>query len=475
MLRQAMYTTIETLWKQGHNKSFISKSTGHDWKTVNKVIKNLEAGKPIPTKKPHPRKLDAYKEQIIELVSQGLSAVRIHEKLISIGAKVGYSTVKAEVKLLRYSHNIFVRIHTKPGEEAQVDFGYVGKTPDDNGKFRKTWVFNMRLSYSRVDYYEEVYDQKVETFINCHVNAFRAFGGVPEIVKIDNLKAAILEANFYEPIYQKLYQEFAVYYGFKSLPCRVYRPNDKGKVESGIKYVKNNFFAGRKFKNRSELRSRLHRWQDKANNRVHGTTKKIPAQVFEAEEKRKLMDLPNTDFNLGKVGQRKVYHDCHIYVEYNYYSVPFKYVGQEVEVNIDDKLVRIYYDNQLIATHPKIAGRGEFSTTKSHYPKYKCLSETEYQERYQIKMSAVGSYAEQVFFKLLADKQGQWIRVVQGILSLVKTYSSNVVNLACQRALVFDACEYRRIKNICKSGSYLLPLDTDMFIQEIEGAYNASN
>ena len=89
-----------------------------------------------------------------------------------------------------------------PGEEAQVDFGYLGMSPDDTGKRKKTWVFNMRLSYSRLDYFEKVYDQKVETFIAAHIHAFEFFGGIPEYVKIDNLKAAILEANFYEPIYQ---------------------------------------------------------------------------------------------------------------------------------------------------------------------------------------------------------------------------------------------------------------------------------
>jgi len=81
-------------------------------------------------------------------------------------------------------------------------------TIDDNGKRRKTWVFNMRLSHSRYDYYQKVYDQKVETFIACHINAFEFFGGVPEYVKIDNLKAAILKANFYEPVYQLMYKHF---------------------------------------------------------------------------------------------------------------------------------------------------------------------------------------------------------------------------------------------------------------------------
>lgn len=109
-----------------------------------------------------------------------------------IGAAM-YTTIKTLNELGIKGKEIFIRLHTPAGHEAQVDFGYVGRTKDDAGASRKTWVFNMRLSHSRFDYYEKVYDQKVETLINCHANAFEYFKGVPEVVKIDNLKAAILD------------------------------------------------------------------------------------------------------------------------------------------------------------------------------------------------------------------------------------------------------------------------------------------
>lgn len=277
MLGVAMYTTIKTLWKRHGNKSLISRLTGHDWKTVSKVIKEIESGKERPEKKPHPRLLDPYREDILEWLENDLSGVRIFEELRARGVCVGYSTVKDYLSDIRKREEVFVRVHTLPGEEAQVDFGYVGLTYDNSGRRRKTWVFNMRLSYSRLDYYEKVYDQRVETFIECHINAFKYFGGVPQYVKIDNLKAAILEANFYEPVYQELYKNFSEYYGFSPVPCRVRRPNDKGKVESGIKYVKSNFFAGRKFKDEDDVEKRLFNWMDNTcNGRIHGTTRKIP-------------------------------------------------------------------------------------------------------------------------------------------------------------------------------------------------------
>lgn len=205
MLGVSMYTTIETLNQRGLNKSEISRTVGHDWKTVNKVIKAIDAGG-YPKKKPHPNGLDQHKDKIIEYLEHGLSAVRIQELLQAEGCSLSYSSVKAYVRKLKGRNNVCIRFHTDPGEEAQVDFGYVGILPDPNGKRRKAWVFNMRLSYSRLDFYKVVYDQKVETFIRCHVEAFKYFGGVPKNIKIDNLKAAVLEANFYEPVYQWLYR-----------------------------------------------------------------------------------------------------------------------------------------------------------------------------------------------------------------------------------------------------------------------------
>jgi len=458
MIGVAMYTTIKTLWKRHKNKSLIARLTGHDWKTVAKVIKEAEAGKEYPTKKPHPRILDPLKEQIMEWIEEGLTGVRIFEKLQKQGLRARYSTVKDYLAQIKRREKIFVRIHTLPGEEAQVDFGYVGLTYY-KGKMRKTYIFNMRLSYSRLDYYEIVYDQKVETFIRCHINAFYYFRGMPQYVKIDNLKAAILKANFYEPIYQELYKTFAYHYGFRPLPCRVRRPNDKGKVESGIKYVKNNFFSGRKFANEQELKEKLARWNAKANHRIHGTTRKIPQEVFEKEERVRLKPLPKEEFKLSSCGSRKVYHDCHIYVDYNYYSVPFTYVGKKVEIELTKNLLKVSYQGKEIALHPRLTGKGNFSTNNSHYPFYKRYSDTEYQEKYQAKMAKIGKYTEQLFFLIVQNYPKDWGRTVQGILSLRKTYPDKVIDLACKRALAFNVLKYSIIKNICHNGSYKLPLE----------------
>ena len=454
-----MYTTIKTLWEKTKNKTEIARLTGHDWKTVAKVIKSIEKGIEIPQYKPRESLIDDYKEKILELLEQDLSGVRIHEKLIEDGFIGSYPTVKRYINKIKRKENIFIRIHTEPGEEAQVDFGYLGMSKNDSGKNKKTWVFNMRLSYSRLDYYEKVYDQKVETFIACHIHAFEFFGGVPQYVRIDNLKAAILEVSFYEPVYQQMYKDFAAYYSFSPIPRRVASPNDKGKVESGIKFVKSNFCKGRSFVSGTDLDRQLRVWNKDKNNRIHGTTRKVPYEIFMEEEKAVLDSLPPSRFAISKISTRKVYHDCHIYVDYNYYSVPYEYAGKTVDIEIGDKLLKVSYRQEQIALHTRITLKGQFSTVSSHYPDFKVFDYTQYQDIYKQKVSLVGPYCTKLFDQAVAEKPKHWGRTIKGILSLTNFYSNDTVEASCRRALAYGIAEYQTVKAICKNAAYALPVE----------------
>ncbi len=187
------------------------------------------------------------------------------EELVSQGCKSSYTALTRYIRKHKIKDSSCIRFHTKAGEEAQVDFGDIGLQYNSKGRKVKVYVFNMRLSYSRLDYYEVVFKQTRETWIQCHINAFNYFAGSPKLIKLDNLKAGVLDANFYELVYQKEYKRMADHYGILLFPCRVYQPQEKGKVESGIKYVKNNFFAGRKFESYEELSCSLQRWLNRAN------------------------------------------------------------------------------------------------------------------------------------------------------------------------------------------------------------------
>ncbi|HEK25560.1 MAG: hypothetical protein C0170_07510 [Hydrogenobaculum sp.] len=139
----------------------------------------------------------------------------------------------------------------------------------------------MKLSSSRYAYYELVENQSTATFIQCHINAFEFFCCVPQVVSIDNLKSAVLKASFYEPLIQKEYAAFLAHYGCEPITCRSMTKTDKGKVESGIKYVKNNFLKGLDTRDFFEARKKLRYWVDNVcNTRLHGTTRKIPKDEF---------------------------------------------------------------------------------------------------------------------------------------------------------------------------------------------------
>lgn len=471
LLRENMYTTIKTLFDKGYSKSQIAKMLDIDRGTVREILKRIENGEEIK-RKPVPTIIDKYKEIINTKINQELSAKRIYQDLISDYDYDGsYETIKLYVREIKASNiKTFMVNSTLPAEEAQVDFGYIGKIPDENGVIRKAWVFCMILSYSRYMFCQIVFNQEVKTFIRCHEHAFRYFSGVPKTVKIDNLKAAILEANFYEPIYQKEYEQFSRYYNFSSIPCRVRTPTDKAKIESGVKYVKNNFFKGRKHKTYDEYEKALNIWlYDICNIRIHGTTKKIPKDIFEAEEKIKLNPLPVNEYDLSIWVVRKVATNCHINYECNFYSTPYTFINKEVTLQICDKVLRIYGDNELLATHLKLKGKGQYSTNASHYPEYKTKTKTEYQATYRNKMESIGPYALEFFDKLFAKTPEYWGKPIYGVLQLKNKYGVEVIDAACKRAIAFDSLKYHTIKTICEKGLYNLPIEesTSMLTTEL--------
>ena len=275
-----MYYTVKTLLEAGKSISAVARELGIDRKTVRKIRDKVKDGIEVPKVKRRSI-LDPYRALITEYLNEeGLSGVLIHKRLVEeYNLTVSYNCVKKYLRKLRPPEGAYVPIISPSGFEGQVDFGYAGYFMKD-GKKVKCWVFNMRLSYSRYDYYEIVRNENVSTFINCHIHAFEFFGGAPETIRIDNLKSGVLLANFYEPVIQTHYANMLKHYESNPITCRVRRPEEKGKVESGIKYVKNNFIKGLKNKDYYDVRGDLDKWVNEANKRIHGTTRKVPCEQF---------------------------------------------------------------------------------------------------------------------------------------------------------------------------------------------------
>jgi len=458
MLGVDMHITIKTLSDKGYSKKKIAEIVGCSRRTVQRALRRIERGEELKRRKVLSI-IGPYEEYVRVKVSQELEGVRIYQDLQKETAYRGsYGTVKALVRKIKrerepvYMHNVSL-----PGEEAQVDFGYAGKLPDAMGKMRKAWVFCCGLSFSKVDFYEVVFSQEVQTFLKLHVHAFHYLGGAPRIIKIDNLKSAVLEAHFYEPEYQRDYLLFSEHYGFSPSPSRVRTPTDNAQAESRIKYVKRNFLRGREFVDIDDCNRQLREWMERiSHQRIHGTTKRKPQELFEQEEKHKLQPLPAEDYEMSLWLRRKVGSTCHLVFENNFYSVSYAYCGKEVTVKVTENLIKVYEginplskeEGRVLCTHSRLRGQGKFQTNTSHYPSWKLVSRTEYQEKYRQKMAEIGLFAERYFWEIVRLQEGYWSKVIHGILYLARKYGPEPVNLACKRALHYGAYGYRVIKNI---------------------------
>ena len=292
----------------------------------------------------------------------------------------------------------------------------------------------------------------------------------------NNLKAAILEADFYQPTIQKDYAAFAAYYGFLAQPCRVYTPTDKGKVESNVKYVKESCFKGRNFISIVEAKEFLSTWlRDIANKRIHGTTKKVPVEVFLECEQAKLSPLPKEDYILSNSKECNVATNCHISYKGNYYSVPYGYVGKTVNVVEMNGLLRIYSDKKEIALHSlATCEKGKFLTDINHYPHSKNITIDEILSRQKAEMNNIGKDASE-FFDLyinanITNRKYDY-RAISGILSLRKKYSDENINSACARAILFNSINYKTIKNILEKNIDTTNLPSSSYISNEENSF----
>jgi hypothetical protein len=337
-----------------------------------------------------------------------------------------------------------------PGEEAQVDFG-TGPWVIEDGHKRRTHVLRITLSHSRKGYSEAIFRQSTENFIRCLENAFRAFGGVPAVLAIDNLKAAVTKADWFDPELNPKIIAFARHYGTTILPTKPYTPRHKGKIESGIRYVKQNALKGRDLATLAEINRFLAYWERAiADTRIHGTTKKHVRTVFEAVERPALSPLPRNPFPFFHEVRRKIHRDGHIEVARAYYSVPPEYLGHEVWVRYDTRLVRIYNDRfEQIATHSRVRP-GRFRTNRRHIPDEKISAVERGADYLLAKASRMGPEADQWARAMITERGIEGIRVLQGFVTLAAKHPADVINRASQIALDGGLFRLRPVRELCK-------------------------
>jgi transposase len=362
------------------------------------------------------------------------------------------------------AEDVAIPVETPPGEVAQVDFGYVGKLYDAvQGRFRRAWVFVMVLGFSRHMFARIVFDQKATTWLALHVEAFEELGGVPLVLVPDNLKAAVVRAAFGADGPAELnrsYRELARHYGFKVDPAPPRAPKKKGKVESGVKYVRRNFFDPRQEERDIDvLNHALDTWRHEiAGMRKHGTTGRRPFEHFEREERNALTELPGKRFEPVLWKKAKVHRDTYICFGSAYYSVPWRFVGQQVRVRAAKRLVAIYVDDVRIATHERV-GPGQRQTVEEHLPEgrrdYRKRTRGYWEERAEALGPDVGAFIREVFD---ADDVLYQLRTVQAIVKHLGTFPPERARAAARRALFFQSHSYGAVKRILRDALDLEPL-----------------
>jgi len=396
---------------------------------------------------------EPYRKVILAYLEQGLTAQRIWQDLQNDhGFGDGYQSVQRFVRRLRSRTPLpFRRMECAPGEEAQVDFGTGALVVQSNGKRKRPHLFRIVLSHSRKAYSEVVYRQTAEAFIRCIENAFWYFGGVPKTLVVDNLKAAVLKADWFDPDLNPKIQAFAEHYGTVILPTKPRTPRHKGKIERQVGYAQSNALKGKTFTSLQEQNMHLLDWETRvADTRIHGTTRKQVAKVFAEVEQPMLSPLPMARFPSFREVQRIVSRDAHVEVDKAFYSVPPEYLARTVWVRWDARVVRIFNRHmQQIAMHVK-GEAGRFRTDSKHIVAEKISGVERGTAWLMNKASLVGPHTTRWAESMLKHRGIQGVRVLVGLLSLAGRHAYTDVERACEVAQTHGAYRLRVIRALIK-------------------------
>jgi transposase len=480
-----MWEILEVLRRAGRSESItqIKQATGRSRKTIRKYVRLARklgwvpgdqepteelAGsirqhlKPVPEEitpgvaesqlLPHRDRIRLWLEGSDH--ERGLCLAKVHQLLGREGVQVPYSSLhRFVVKHCGFADRRRMTVRRAPctpGELAEVDFGRLGLVWDPITERRRfLYALIVTLGYSRHMYVHTTMSQKYDDLIEGLENAWFFFGGVVRRVVLDNLKAAIFKADRYDPIYQRTFSEYGHYRGFVIDAAVPRDPTGKPVVERAVPYVRENFFRGETWLDPWHVRGEAVRWcLETAGTRIHGTTRKRPLAVFENLEKSALRPLDKPRFDPPQWAPCTVHWDHHVSFQKALYSVPTRWVGHEVWVRGDTKLVRIFADGQLVKTHPH-QQPGSRSTDYDDYPKEKTPYALRDPQRLIHAAAQNGEHLGR-FMEQLLSGDFPWAKLRQGqkLLRLCDKYGSRCVEQACCRALAFELINVRRVESI---------------------------
>lgn len=467
-------------WQAGENKTAIGRASGVSARTVGRYIEAVTAlgigqqgeaprdevlaqllrrnhAGPLPTREtPAAKRLGGREEQLARwLKDERLQLTRVHELLVRDGVTVSYTSLRRYVReagLWKPAQATLRMADWAAGEVAEMDFGRLGSIVDAaSGKKQTIWALVIVLPYSRHQFVWPLLQQTLEESIEGLEMAWRFFAGVPRRLILDNFAAAIAGPDALEPRPTHGFLEYSQERGFLIDAARVRRPKDKPHVERSIQYVRERFFKGATFRDLEDCRQQAERWcRAVAGLRVHGTTRRLPLEVFEAEEREKLLPYDGVLYDVPCWKAATVHPDHHVSFMQALYSAPATTCppGTQLEVRGDRQLVKLYRRGELLKVHPR-QPRGGRATDPADYPPEKTAYALRAPDRIVRSARELGPSVE-VFATKLFEGPLPWAKLRSGqkLLSLGEKYTAARLDAACARALSYELIDVRRLHRI---------------------------
>lgn len=455
----------------GQSINGIATALGYDRKTVRAYIRLAEAegftrGMPLPekdvvlahlyevlakngTRASAQRLLEAYREEIVELVTRTVNPLKAKSAFIVICRKhalegeISYTSFKRFVrdhgiKSGGHRDQTTCRIEVPPGRQAQIDYAKVGLLFDhETNRRRVLFAFIGTLGHSRHKYVEFTFSQNQQSFVCSHVRMFSFWGGVPETIVLDNLKSGVIKPDLYDPVINRAYGEAAEYYGCLLDPARIVHPKDKGKVERDVQTVRE-FFRRELTLDPEITLLRLNQisrtWASEQYGRTkHGTTGEKPYEVFLNVERSHLLDLPPEPFEPAYWRIATVHPDHYIQVQNRYYSIPHAFVGQKVDVKLTRSRVEVYRQGLKIKEHP-LARNLRRITDRTDFPEnMQYVLDHGLPFKLRLRAQARGKAFGELVTSILRVHALINMRKAQGFISSAARYSDEIVERAAEQ------------------------------------------